>query len=280
MKRYLFYCVTLVFLLNINLGCSNLTDLDNPQTPIKKIKKVTTTNRKNPIQQNYKAKNKLKWQLFWQDEFDETNLDLNKWNAIDWSSGKNQELQYYKPNNISLKNGYLNLTSFKETYRNKPYTSGAVDTRKKFDLLYGKIEMRAKLPKGKGIFPAFWTLPANDESLPEIDILEYLGQEPNKIWMVYHWLTPNGVKRKKFHSYIGTNFSKDFHTYSLEWNPQKLIWYIDGKKIYTTSYAPHQPLYLYINLAIGGEWPGAPDKTTSFPQTMIIDYVRVYKFNN
>lgn len=219
------------------------------------------------------------WELIWIDEFDEKGVNPQHWNFEDWASEKNKELQYYSPNNITIENNQLHIIAKNELYRGRRYTSGAMHTKDKFSFLYGKVEMRAKLPKGKGIFPAFWMLPNKDNTwLPEIDILEMIGQKPAEIWMVLHWLDEHQKLQNVSHTYIGEDFTKDFHTFGIEWTPQSITWLIDGKEQFkATKHIPNEPMYLYVNTAIGGVWPGSPDNTTVFPNTFAIDYIKVFK---
>lgn len=219
------------------------------------------------------------WDLIWNDEFDDSALDLSKWTPEDWAATKNNELQYYLPNNIFVDSGYLHLTSKKENYGGRTYTSGAIQSSHKFNFRYGKVEMRAKLPAGKGVFPAFWMMPANKNAwLPEIDIVEMVGHKPEEIWMVHHRADSTGKLASEFTSFKGKDFSKDFHTFALEWSPQHLIWSIDGvERFRTDSNIPNEEMYLYANTAIGGNWPGSPDASTIFPVSYVIDYFRVYK---
>lgn len=218
------------------------------------------------------------WQLIWHDEFNNECLDLTKWSPEDWAAEKNNELQYYTPDNVKVEDGVLKLVSKQERFKGRDFTSGAVQTKGKFDVLYGKIEMRAKLPAGQGVFPAFWTITEKENTwLPEIDIMEMLGHQPNEVWMVVHWLDENGTLRSDHQSFSGSDFSKDFHTFSVVWTPESITWFVDNvERFKTNAYVPHEPMYLYLNTAIGGDWPGSPDATTPFPVTYEIDYVRVF----
>ena len=219
------------------------------------------------------------WSLIWQDEFNGHCLDPHKWNVEDWAAKKNNELQFYTPRNVYLKDGALRLLSQKETYDGRQYTSGAVHTKDKFDMLYGKVEMRAKLPAGQGIFPAFWMMTDKEQTwLPEIDIMEMLGHQPNEVWMVMHTLTDVGELRSQSFSHTGEDFSKDYHTFGIEWTPDSITWLIDHvERFQLTQHVPDEKMYLYLNTAIGGDWPGSPDQTTIFPAYYDIDYVRVFK---
>lgn len=224
--------------------------------------------------------NDTDWELIWNDEFNNDCLDEDKWTIEDWAAIKNNELQYYSPNNVKVEDGVLKLISREERYKGRDYTSGAVHTKDKFELLYGKVEIRAKLPAGQGLFPAFWMMTNQEDSwLPEIDIMEMLGHKPNEIWMVVHWLDEEGKLTSDSHSFIGPDYSQEFHTFSIEWTPDSIAWFIDGVERYRTNvFVPRENMYLYLNTAIGGNWPGSPDRTTEFPAAFEIDYVRVYKF--
>lgn len=219
------------------------------------------------------------WKLIWADEFDDVEVTLEKWTIEDLVAKQNNELQYYSTNNVKVANGLLTLISNEESTHGRNFTSGAVHTKNTFDFLYGKVEMRAKLPSGQGVFPAFWMMTDKENTwLPEVDILEMLGQKPNEIWMVLHGIDENNEKKTVSQSYMGGNYTKSFHTFGLEWTPTQLTWLIDGKiRFETTEYIPHEEMYLYINTAIGGDWPGSPDHTTQFPALFEIDYVRIYQ---
>jgi len=221
------------------------------------------------------------WALIWQDEFEGNCLDFSKWNVEDWAAEKNNELQYYSPNNVKVEDGVLKLISKNEQFKGKDYTSGAVHTQGKFNFLYGKAEMRAKLPAGQGIFPAFWMMTDKENTwLPEIDILEMLGHQPDQVWMVSHWLGEDGKLKSVSDTFTGPDFSKDFHTFGIEWSPNSIMWFIDDMERFKISRnIPSESMYLYLNTAVGGNWPGAPDQTTVFPVSFEIDYVRVYQGN-
>ncbi len=215
------------------------------------------------------------WELIWSDEFDTESIDSKIWNIVETPPFKNSELQYYLPKNVHVKDDYLILSSQNQSYKDSLYTSGAINTKGKLELQYGKIEVRARLPRGKGIFPAIWLLSAKNDYLPEIDIMEMLGDEPTKIWMVYHWQAENIMR--KFAYYEGPDFTQDFHIYSVEWDESGIRWLINNDLKFQIDVSPSEPLYLYINTAVGGIWPGSPDQSTSFPQHFVVDYVRVFK---
>lgn len=218
------------------------------------------------------------WELIWHDEFDGDEIDFLKWTVVERENSFNNELQYYVSEDVYLKDGCLRLRSLKRAYGSKYYTSGLVYTKHKFFCQYGRFEINAKLPYGKGLWPAHWMLPEDETWPPEIDIMEYLGHQRNTIYMTNHWLE-NGKHKGNGGSYTGPyDYSADFHSFALEWEADSLRWYIDGVLRHaSTEGIPHKPFFIILNTAVGGEWPGDPDETTSWPQYHDIDYVRVYK---
>jgi beta-glucanase (GH16 family) len=153
------------------------------------------------------------------------------------------------------------------------YTSGLITTQPSFSQTYGYFEMRAKLPRGKGVWPAFWMLPADLGWPPELDVVESIG-DPAFVWTTAHSKidqTP-GVKHE---------VSPDvFHTFAVSWDARQLVWFIDGREVGRQPTPPdmHRPMYLVANVAVGGSWPGEPDASTQFPARMSIDYIRAYRF--
>jgi len=245
------------------------------------------------------------WKLVWHDEFKGRKLDPKKWNVLTREQSKHNELQYYLPDEVYVEKGCLRLRSRVRDYGSQHYTSGRVDTGGKFSPVYGRFEIRAKLPAGKGLWPAHWLYPQNrdwkmeylmreainagDERLipeerpwySEIDIMEYLGHETNVLYGTLHYYTFSGEKRSSSGKWKGeVDYSQGFHVYALEWEPNEIRWFIDGQLMHsTTNGIPHTPHYLILNTAVGGKWPGNPDETTVFPQFHDIDYVRVYQRN-
>jgi len=239
------------------------------------------------------------WTLIWSDEFNAANgtgADTTKWNLVNKGDGfGNNELEFYtnRPANAYHDgNGFLVIKVIKESYMGREYTSARLESNGKFEHLYGRYEARLQLPRGQGIWPAFWML-GNDigsASWPncgEIDIMENIGKEPSIVHGSLHgpgysggnplgqaYTLPNGGK-----------FADGFHVFAVEWEQNVVRFYVDdilyGTK--TPSDTPSgarwvydHPFYLLLNVAVGGNWPGAPDATTVFPQTMLADYVRVY----
>ena len=248
------------------------------------------------------AKSQDGWRLVWQDEFNGKSLDTSKWNILIRETSKHGELQYYVPDEVFIENGCLRIRSRVRKYGSKEYTSGRLDTDGRFAPVYGRFEIRAKLPGGQGLWPAHWLYPqgrdwlmekamedavaAGKERLipeerpwyTEIDIMEFLGHEPSVLYGTIHYCAFDGTRRSSSGTWRSTvDYTKDFHVYAMEWEPDSIRWYIDGNLIHaTTSGIPHKPHYIILNTAIGGSWPGNPDSTTVFPQYHDIDYVRVY----
>jgi len=156
---------------------------------------------------------------------------------------------------------------------NYPYVSGLISTQPSFSQTYGYFEMRAELPHGKGLWPAFWMLPKDDSWPPELDIVESIGN-PSHVFMTAH--SKHG-RSAGAEAHITPDV---FHTFAVSWDPRNLIWYIDGDEAgrVPTPEDMHKPMYLLANLAVGGNWPGAPDTSTHFPAKLMIDYIRAYRF--
>lgn len=218
-----------------------------------------------------------KWKLIWQDEFETKEIDNSKWIIINRKDNFNNELQYYTQDNASLKDGVLSITAKKEAKEGKDYTSALLSSRGKFSFKYGRIDVSARNPVGKGLFTAIWLLPDRaGKPYPEIDIMEMIGQEPSKIYGVVHYLQKGKVTK----NYNITNLQSynDYHLYSLEWDSSSLRWYVDGKLFHSTELGVSQEnMYIILNLAVGGNWPGNPNAKTQFPSSFEIDYVRVYE---
>ena len=230
--------------------------------------------------------------LVWADEFDGTTLDLQKWTHQTGGGGwGNNELQHYRPENTTLENGLLKISAKRENFSGNAYTSSRIRSINKGDFTYGRMEARIKLPYGQGIWPAFWMMPTDDKygSWPksgELDIMEFIGREPKKIYGTIHfgpeW--PNNKSSGGSYDAYREDFSKEYHIYAVEWEPNEIRWYIDDFLYSTkrpTDVAPErwpfdQRFHFILNLAVGGTWPGSPDGSTVFPQVLEVDYVRVY----
>nr|NQU93331.1 family 16 glycosylhydrolase [Bacteroidota bacterium] len=233
--------------------------------------------------------------LIWSDEFDYTGLpDPSKWNMETGGGGwGNNELQYYtnSENNAMVDNGILTITAREEPFGGRDYTSARITTQNKFDFKYGKIEARIKLPYGQGMWPAFWMLGTNISSVGwpacgETDIMELVGGtgKDNTCHATLHW-DHDGEDASYGQSYTLPSgiFADDFHLFSVKWDTQEIKGYMDGIHYYTADILPsqlsefHNNFFIILNLAVGGSWPGPPNASTTFPQTMEVDYVRVYQ---
>lgn len=283
---------------------------------------------------NHAAEPDCVWKLTWSDEFSSPEIDRAKWDfdlgngfynyqSNQWISGwGNAELQYYtrEPENVFVRDGMLHIKAIKESHQGCGYTSAKLKTRKRdgtalFAQTYGKFEFRAKLPTGKGVWPALWMLPQDDKygtwaSSGEIDVMEARGQEPGKVLGTLHYggrWPQNAHSGKDFVFPEGQSIA-DFHTYAVEWEPGEIRWLVDGQVYQTQDFwwstsgvqtagpnsgqgmkpqgesdlnpwpAPFdQPFYLVMNVAVGGNFLGPPDDSTKFPAEMVVDYVRVYE---
>jgi beta-glucanase (GH16 family) len=243
----------------------------------------------------------LVYNLKWSDEFDSDHLDETKWSYETGGNGwGNNELQYYtKGDNVTVQDGILTIEARKDTeneYLNDDYTSSRIVTRNKGDWRYGKFEIRAKLPEGRGTWPAIWMMPTSSSygTWPrsgEIDIMEHVGYEMNKIHGSIHTHLYNHKKgTQKGGSIDIDNVSTEFHVYSIEWLPDKIDYFVDGEKYYTFQPSKlvgcpnkdHWPFdksfFLILNIAVGGDWGGVRGVDENiWPQTMEVDYVRVYQ---
>jgi beta-glucanase (GH16 family) len=241
--------------------------------------------------------------LTWSDEFNGasgTRPDGSKW-GYDLGGGGfgNAEHQFYtdRPENASMDGqGNLVITARRETvpgsscwYGTCQYSSARLLTAGKFTQAYGRFEARMRLPYGQGIWPAFWMLGDNLGSVGwpasgEIDIMENIGREPNTVHGTLHGPGYSGGASVGGSYNSPTRLSDGFHTYAIEWEPNRITWYFDNIAYSTKTPADiggnrwvfDHPFFLLLNLAVGGQWPGYPDASTVFPQRYMIDYVRVY----
>lgn len=235
--------------------------------------------------------------LIWQDEFEgpaNQLPDATRWQfdiGTDWG---NAQLEYdtNRPENVSLDGqGHLAITAREESFENQDYTGGRIKTKDLFEQTYGRFEARIQLPIGQGIWPAFWLLGANidDVSWPdcgEIDIMEYRGQEPRTLHGTLHGpgYSGNGGLSGR-HVLAQGGFNLGFHTFTVEWDESTITWSVDNYTYHTvsksdlpqgTSWVYNKPFFILLNVAVGGRWVGDPDENTVFPQTMLVDWVRVY----
>jgi hypothetical protein len=234
--------------------------------------------------------------LIWSDEFNNTTINPNNWtfesgNNNGWG---NNELEYYtdRTQNVFVSGGNLIIEARGEPYNGFNYTSTRMITKNKKIFKFGRIDIRAKMPKGKGVWPALWMLGNNIDQVSwpacgEIDILELLGQEPNKIYGTIHWGTSVAAHGSKGSSYVlsSGSFDQEFHVFSMIWILDQIKIYVDDQLFVTInstdvpvgSYPFNNDFFFLFNVAVGGNWPGAPDGNTVFPQRMVVDYIRVFQ---
>ena len=247
--------------------------------------------------------NSSTWVLTWSDEFNGSNgsaPDPAKWAIETGGNGwGNNELEYYtaRSQNAHQADGNLVITALQETYTGtdgvtRNYTSARLKTSALFNQAYGRFEARIKIPAGQGLWPAFWMLgqdigTAGWPACGEIDIMENVGFEPSKVHGTVH-----GPGYSGSHGLTGVytlpagRFSDAFHVFAVEWEPSAVRFYVDGNLYETrtpadlpagTRWVYDHPFFVLLNVAVGGDWPGSPDGSTVFPQTMLVDYVRVYR---
>lgn len=235
--------------------------------------------------------------LVWSDEFSGSSLDLNVWtpeigNGVGgWG---NNELEYYtnSTKNVFLSNGNLIIEARKEAIGGFNYSSARLVTRAKKEFAFGRIDIRAKLPVAKGLWPALWMLGSNHASVGwpacgEIDIMELVGSSPNRVTGSVHWKSVGSVTSPKNNNITlpSGDFSQKFHVFSLIWEKDKLRFYMDDMLYFTfvkadlgaANYPFNDPFFFIFNVAVGGNWPGPPGDNTPFPQRMFVDYVRVFQ---
>lgn len=233
--------------------------------------------------------------LTWSDEFSGRSVDGSAWTFEAGNNGGwgNNELENYtgRSENVFVSNGNLIIEARNETFGSQNYTSTRMITKNKKVFKYGRIDIRAKMPKGKGIWPALWMLGNNIDAVNwpncgEIDILELLGHEPNKIYGTMHWGTGVGGHGSKGSNFVLSpgSFDQQFHVYSLIWKQDSIRVLIDDQEYVQVTkadvggtYPFNADFFFIFNIAVGGNWPGSPDGTTIFPQRMIVDYVRVFQ---
>lgn len=234
------------------------------------------------------------YNLVWADEFEGTSLNTANWTYEMGAGGwGNNELQYYREDNCSIVDGNLVITAKKQKFGSSDYTSSRIITKGKKSFKFGRIDVRAALPEGKGIWPAIWMLGSNIDvvSWPacgEIDIMELTGDLPNRVLGTVHY----GANTSQ-HQYItqskylsgNANFQDEFHVFSINWEADKIDFLVDDQIYHSitpanlngAAYPFNKPFFFVMNVAVGGTLPGSPNNTTPFPQSMIVDYIRVFQ---
>lgn len=228
--------------------------------------------------------------------FDDGRLDPAVFNTCHWwaDSGctiaTNDELEWYVPEQVTVAHGALRLTAERAPVRGSDgntyeFRSGMVttgppaqeDAPAKLAFTYGSVEARLRVPAGRGLWPALWLLPASRESLPEIDLLEVIGQDPGELSMYLHPADPAEPSPNRRYRVPGADLAEDWHTVRLDWSAGSLRFFLDGVQVWqvTGSQVPDEPMYVVLNLAVGGVFPGPPDERTVFPATFAIDRLRI-----
>ncbi len=239
-------------------------------------------------------------QLVWQDEFDGTELDRSKWTAYvgdgcpQMCGFGNNELQYYtdQPSNVNLLHGILTITALADSFKTRAFSSAKLVTKGKADWKYGRMEVKARIPQGRGNWPAIWMLPTKNSyggwpRSGEIDIMEHVGYDQGNMHGTVHTESFNHTKgTQKGDSVQIADISDQFHVYAIEWTKDQIDFFMDDTKYHTFKNTGNgsedwpfdQPFYMILNLAIGGNWGGKMGIANDiFPNRLEIDYVRVYQ---
>lgn len=236
------------------------------------------------------------WELVWHDEFDGNSVDTDNWvfeigdgcpHLCGWG---NNELQYYREQNAWVEDGILTIEARKESFDNRQYTSSRMKTQGKQLFQYGRIDIRALLPAGQGIWPALWMLGNDITSVGwpkcgEIDIMEMIGGNgrENQVHGTLHWDLNGHVQAGGSYTLSSGTFGDEYHVFTIIWDEDTITWFVNDIQFYQIDITPdhmtefHQEFFFIFNVAVGGNWPGNPDETTVFPQQMRVDYVRVFQ---
>lgn len=229
--------------------------------------------------------------MVWSDEFDGTTINTNDWVFETGAGGwGNNEWQYYRRENAWVSDGALTIEARQQAYSGSEYTSARMITKDKQEFKYGRIDIRALLPEGQGIWPALWMLGENISSVGwpacgEIDIMEMIGGEAreNTVYGTLHWDLDGHVQSGGSKTLADHTFADKYHVFSITWDETTIKWYVDNEQYYVLNITPdhmtefHQNFFIIFNIALGGSWPGYPDATTKFPQQMKVDYIRVFQ---
>ena len=233
--------------------------------------------------------------LILQDEFNGFTLDGSKW-TYEIGTGSNgwgnNELQYYREQNTTVKDGYLTIEARSESFGGMNYTSSRLITKDKQSFKYGRVDIRAILPEGQGLWPALWMLGNNFPTVGwpacgETDIMEMIGGGEGRDDVTYgtiHWDNNGSNADYGGNTQLSSGkFSDEFHVFTITWDARDIKWYLDDVQFQTVNITPaamsefHQQVFFIFNVAVGGNWPGSPDASTVFPQQMIVDYIRVFQ---
>jgi beta-glucanase (GH16 family) len=238
------------------------------------------------------------YDLIWNDEFGGNTVNSDYWtfeigdgcpNLCGWG---NNEKQYYRAENADVADGLLTIEAREESYSGSAYTSARMITKGKFDFQYGRVDIRALLPKGQGIWPALWMLGSNITSVGwpacgELDIMEMIGGDgrDNRVHGTLHWYADGHASAGGSYQLHEGIFADEYHVFSIIWDENSVSWFVNDNKFHEIDITPshmtefHNKYFFIFNVAVGGNWPGSPDETTVFPQHMKVDYIRVFQEN-
>ncbi len=238
------------------------------------------------------------YDLVWHDEFEGDQINENHWvfeigdgcpNLCGWG---NNELQYYRWDNAWVSNGVLTIEARKENFGGRGYTSSRIKTQGRESFKYGRIDIRALLPEGQGIWPALWMLGDNIVTVGwptcgEIDIMEMIGGNgrENQVHGTLHWNSNGHAQAGGSYTKSSGTFAEEYHVFTIIWDASTIVWYVNDVKSHEINISPahmaafQREFFFIFNVAVGGNWPGSPNQTTRFPQQMRVDYVRVFQRN-
>jgi beta-glucanase (GH16 family) len=241
---------------------------------------------------HHPAQSPDRWEVAFDDTFNGTEPVAGTWQTrFPWGRDRSSvgELQWYVRDDLpqadffQVADGRLRIVADRcmvPTDIGHEFCSGLISSHDSFAQEYGYFEIRARVPTGQGLWPAFWLLPLDGSQPWEIDVFEILGHDPDTVHMNVHFANENDEEGTRQGEFSGPDFSQDYHTFAIDWNVQQIIWYVDGverHRVDDVDAIPRGPFYLIANLAVGGTWPGHPDETTVFPAYFDIDYIRVYR---
>ncbi len=290
-------------------GGDSITEVPTPPPivvsppPVAQPININITNPVLKIFDNTPVSDRNNMSMVWSEEFDETQLDPETWffesgdgSQYGLDGWGNNELQWYLEDSATIDNGVLVISAAQEMSNNRNYTSARLHTRDRVAVRYGRIEARMKLPLGQGIWPAFWLMPQSDTygtwaASGELDIMEAINLGVDDEYKIHGTIHHGAMWPNNTSSTGVTDVTRDsvleFHNYAVEWDINEIRWYIDDtlyatQTNWSTINAPFpapfdEPFYIILNLAVGGNWPGSPNSTTVFPQTLEVDYIRVYE---
>lgn len=231
--------------------------------------------------------------LVWQDEFDGNSVNADYWTFETGGEWSNNELQYYRSENAWVGDGTLTIEARKEDYGGHEYTSARMITQNKKIFKYGRVDIRAVLPEGQGLWPALWTL-GNDigsvgwPACGEMDIMEMIGGSGREktVYSTMHWEDNGHASYGLSYTASGKNFHEKYHVFSIIWDETQIRSFVDNHQYFVIDITPatlsefHKNHFFIFNVAVGGNWPGYPNSTTVFPQQMKVDYIRVFQQSN